>query len=48
MIPQDMMMVGGSALSSGFIDSYFSLNLGHIYPVLICLLDLRKGAFSTV
>ena len=33
----DMMMVGGS----GFIDCYCELNVGPIYPVLICLLDVK-------
>ena len=32
-----MMMVGGSGLNDG----YFGLNVGPIYPVLICLLDVR-------
>ena len=27
------------ALSSGVINGYFRLNVGHMYPVLICLLD---------
>ena len=30
-----------SALSSGVIDGSFGLNVGHIYPVLICLLDAK-------
>ena len=30
-----------SALPSGFIDCYFGLNVRHIYPVLICLLDVK-------
>ena len=30
-----------SALSSGFIDGYFGRNVGHIYPVLICFLDVK-------
>ena len=34
-----------SALSSGFIDGYFGLNIGHIYPVLICLLDVKSMAY---
>ena len=43
-------------LLTGFIDGYFGLNDGHIYPVLISLLDVkymayhfpRKTAFSIV
>ena len=30
-----------SALSSGLIDGFFGLNVGHMYPVLICLLDVK-------
>ena len=30
-----------SALSSGFSDGYFGLNIEQIYPVLICLLDVK-------
>ena len=30
-----------SALSSGFIDGYFGLTVGHIYPVSICLPDVK-------
>ena len=30
-----------SVLSSEFIYGYFGLNVGHIYPVLICLLDVK-------
>ena len=29
------------ALSSGFIDGYLGPNVGHIYPVLICFLDVK-------
>ena len=29
------------ALSSGCIDCYFGLNVGQIYSVLICLLDVK-------
>ena len=28
-------------LSPGFINFYFRLNVGQIYPVLICLLDVK-------
>ena len=43
MMPPDLMMVGGSAVhtSSGFIDGSFGLNVGQIYPVLICLLGVK-------
>ena len=43
MMPPDMMMGGGSEvfLASGFIYDYVGLNVGHIYPVLICLLDVK-------
>ena len=42
--------------TTGHDDGYFRLNVGHIYPVLICFLDVqlmayhfhRKRAFSTV
>ena len=30
-----------SVLSSGLIDGCFGLNIGEIYPVLICLLDVK-------
>ena len=30
-----------SVLSSGFIDCYFGPNVGQIYPVLICLLEVK-------
>ena len=30
-----------STLSSGFINGYFGPNVGHIYPVLICLLNVK-------
>ena len=41
MIPHDDGWWFWSALSSGFIDGYFGLNVGHIYEVLICLLDVK-------
>ena len=31
-----------SALSFGFIDGYFGRYVGHIYSVLICLLDVMS------
>ena len=31
----------GSVLSSGLIDGCFGLNVGEIYPMLICLLDVK-------
>ena len=42
--------------TTGHDDGYFGLNVGHIYPVLICFLDVqwmayhfhRQRAFSTV
>ena len=30
-----------SCLLSGFIDGYFGLNVGQIYPVLICVLGVK-------
>ena len=35
-----------SVLSSGLIDGCFGLNLRVIYPVLICLLDVKYIPFS--
>ena len=32
---------GPDALSSGFIDGYCVLNVGQIYQVLICWLDVK-------